>query len=53
MVDLMPETVMWLLSEFREEGILRTEGRALTLLTTERLKALALEPPEASLTREH
>ena len=53
MVGLTPETVMRLLSEFREEGILRTEGRAVTLLAPERLKALTLERPEAPLARGH
>jgi len=53
MVGLTPETVIWLLSEFREEGILRTEGRAVTLLAPERLKALTLERPEAPLARGH
>jgi CRP-like cAMP-binding protein len=53
MVGLTPETVMRLLSEFRMEGILRTEGRAVTLLAPERLKALTLERPEASLARGH
>ncbi len=53
MVGLTPETVMRLLSEFREEGILRTEGRAVTLLAPARLKALTLERPEAALARGH
>jgi hypothetical protein len=35
-----PETASHLLSEFRQKGILPTEGRAVTLLVPERLKAL-------------
>jgi CRP/FNR family transcriptional regulator len=53
MVGLTAETVMRLLSEFREEGILRTEGRIMTLLAEQRLKALALERPEAFLVHGH
>ncbi len=51
MVGLTPETVMRLLSEFREEGILRTERREMTLVSPDRLKALALERLEPSLAR--
>ena len=51
MVALRPETVMRLLSEFREEGILRTEGREVTLVAPDRLKALALERLEPPLAR--
>lgn len=40
MVGLTPETTMRLLSDFRTEGILRTDGRAMTLVQPERLEAL-------------
>jgi CRP-like cAMP-binding protein len=39
MIGLTPETAMRLLSEFRDEGILRTDQRKLTLLQPERLEA--------------
>jgi CRP/FNR family transcriptional regulator len=41
MVGLTPETTMRLLSEFRDEGILRTDQRKVTLVRPERLEALA------------
>ncbi len=52
MVGLTPETVMRLLSEFREGGILRTERRALTLLMPDRLKALVVDRPEPVLAQD-
>ena len=48
-----PETVMRLLSGFREEGLLRTEKRAVTLLAPERLTALPVDRFGASLAEEH
>ncbi|HSB73425.1 MAG TPA: Crp/Fnr family transcriptional regulator [Candidatus Methylomirabilis sp.] len=41
MIGLTPETTMRLLSAFREEGMIRTDGRTLTLLQPDRLEALA------------
>ncbi len=41
MVGLTPETAMRLLSEFREEGAIRTDGRQLFLVQPERIAALA------------
>ncbi|HSD50778.1 MAG TPA: hypothetical protein VLG48_05165 [Candidatus Methylomirabilis sp.] len=46
-----PENPIPLLSEFRQEGVLRTEGRAVALLAPERIKALTLECPEYPLLR--
>lgn len=40
MIGLTPETAMRLLSQFRDEGILRTDGRHVVLLGPERLEAL-------------
>ncbi len=53
MVGLTPETVMRLLSEFREGGIVRTERREMTLVAPDRLKALTLEGLEASVPQGH
>jgi len=44
---------MRLLSGFREEGLLRTEKRAVTLLAPERLTALPVDRFGASLAEEH
>ncbi len=41
MVGLTPETAMRLLSEFRDEGIVRTDRRQVILVSPERLAALA------------
>jgi CRP-like cAMP-binding protein len=40
MIGLTPETTMRLLSRFRDEGILRTDGRQVVLLRPERLETL-------------
>ena len=41
MIGLTPETTMRLLSEFRGEGIVLTDGRTLTLTQPDRLEGLA------------
>lgn len=41
MVGLSPETAMRLLAEFKEDGLLRLEGRRITVLSREKLANLA------------
>ena len=41
MVGLSPETAMRLLSEFKADGLLRLEGRHITILSRDKLAALA------------
>lgn len=41
MVGLSPETAMRLLSEFKDDGLVRLDGRRITVLGTERLAALS------------
>ena len=48
MVGLTPETTMRLLSEFRTKGILRADGRTLTLLHPDQLESLTGSGPPAS-----
>jgi CRP-like cAMP-binding protein len=40
LVGLSPETAMRLLSRFQQEGLLKVEGRRLTITSPERLRAL-------------
>ena len=41
MVGLSPETAMRLLNEFKDDGMVRLDGRQITVLSREKLTALA------------
>jgi CRP-like cAMP-binding protein len=43
LVGLSPETAMRLLSEFKSDGLLRLDGRQITVVSREKLGALSAQ----------